>query len=217
MSCNKFLKEIIKDNNSYFLYVTISGQEFDITISDGSSVWCGTIDSSTVAEAASRLNMTIADFIDIIKQSCTNTKSNVITELCEKDENLVVKFKKVVDHEINVRIQLCSVLLVLTSNAKDHLQNILRFSVNQLNSTSEYLARVENDLSARKQELSDVLNKLDSFVADKVEMEQKLFAYFALVLNEKKRRIEMLEDEANVVRSQNVGSSNIPRNDTDSD
>ena len=211
------MKEIIKDNNSYFLYVTISGQEFDITISDGSSVWCGTIDSSTVAEAASRLIMTIADFIDIIKQSCTNTKSNVITELCEKDENLVVKFKKVVDHEINVRIQLCSVLLVLTSNAKDHLQNILRFSVNQLNSTSEYLARVENDLSARKQELSDVLNKLDSFVANKVEMEQKLFAHFALVLNEKKRRIEMLEDEANVVRSQNVGSSNIPRNDTDSD
>ena len=219
MRNNQFVKEISQNGCSYFIFIEIAEKEFEIVLTDCSSVWCGSISFTSLAEVASQVYYSVHEVINEIKIFFTNCQSNVFIKFdINKDENVILKFRKYVDRDIYASLQLCSILLTPKSNTKEYFQNILRFNITQFNYTSMCLIKTESDLSARTKELTDVSLKLEALITDKVEKDQNLFANFAQVLNAKKRKIEILEEERNSLRPQCINScSNISQNDVVSD
>ncbi len=224
MNNSTYLKEIkVNDHESYFVLTSITDQTFNFIVCKGLLVYRGKLNTGEIEEQSSQLSIDGNNVRDIILQFLMQKDAtDMLTEfvkLSDSDGCLVMKFKKILDRQMNIRAQLCSVELYQSAEVAEDLGKILHFSVDQLDRKTDTLARAESELKQTQGELQSSLDKLAALVAEKAEIEQKLFSNFALVLNEKKRKIDALQDELSTIQAQigTVASEDHAHNDSHSD
>ncbi len=214
MNNSTFLKEIkVNDQDSYFILATMSDQAITFVVCKGLQVYRGDLDTAEIEKRSSQLSISGNNVQDMILQFFVqNSVADMLVEFTDSDGGRVLKFKKILDGKKNIRAQLCAVELQPSSEAAEDLHRVLHFSVNQLDEKTDSLARSERELREAREELQSALDKMAALVTDKANIEHKLFANFALVLNEKKRKIDELSAQNGTMASED----NAP-NDSNSD
>lgn len=212
-----YLKEIkISDKEFYYILASVKEQTFNFIVCKGLSIYRGDLDAAEIEKHSAQLSISGNKVRDIILQFFTETDmADMLIEFVksgDNDDGMVLKFKKILDRQMNVRAQLCSVSLQPSAEAAEDLGRILHFSVDQLNRKTDTLAKAENELKQTQAELETALDKMAALVTERSEIEHKLFASFALVLNEKKRKIDSLQDEL----SANGNSATVDHANNDS-
>lgn len=220
MSNSTYLKEIkINDKEFYYVLASVDEQTFNFITCKGLQIYRGTLNAAEIEKNSAQLNISGKSIRDMILQFFTQSDvADMLIELVKSsgdDDVMTLKFKKILDRKMNVRAQLCSVQLQPSDEAEEDLGRILHFSVNQLDKKTDTLTKAENELKQTQNELQTMLDKMAALVAEKSEIEHKLFANFALVLNEKKRKIDSLQDE--LTANGSSATADHARNDSQSD
>uniref|UniRef100_A0A8D0BHA5 DNA repair protein XRCC4 n=1 Tax=Salvator merianae TaxID=96440 RepID=A0A8D0BHA5_SALMN len=184
---------------TYFLQIAWQkdlGTGFDITLSDGQSVWTGRVSEEEISKEAADIEMEQVKYIDELKKVLLfegghfdKYKFDISKQEVNK-ECIMFSFEKNLK---DVSFRLGSVILQKVSGPTEVISELISYCLDcvaELRDKNEHLQK-ENERLLN--DLEDIQEQLQKCVERKEELEADLYKKFVLVLNEKKAKIRSLQ------------------------
>lgn len=177
---------------------------FHIKIFDGDSTWSGKYNNESVKKYSDCCDETENEYVEHVKRYLEESDHHeVLYDFDINKENSELAtfiWKKKFDGGSTIKHGSVSVNLDKTVESKDLLLDILLEENRELRTTIETLNEKNNTVSA---ELNKYKTELENFVDIKTKLEESLYGKFTQLLNSKKRRIQLLEDNVHKISDSN--------------
>ncbi|XP_061762300.1 DNA repair protein XRCC4-like isoform X2 [Nerophis ophidion] len=207
----------------YFLCVEFAvdlGAGFALTLSDGSSAWIGEVSEDEVTCGANDTEVPREQYVEDLFQALTgggqgrglvrgagdvDVYSFQLTPDCRQ-----LSYHKVFD---GVPVLLGSLKLQPAPHPLQLTREMIGQSLKCNTNLQKHNLLLLEENHKLKEEHEHILQELEKHVQDKETMENELYSYFVLVLNEKKAKIKSLQDSLRQLQS----TANFHRKQRESD
>ncbi|GAB6022168.1 DNA repair protein xrcc4 [Chamberlinius hualienensis] len=191
---------IIKENKkrvNYFSVLQLVNDSLHIKLCEigNGKGWVSHFDSRSISNWVERTNLSADEYMQQSLAALTgnNKINNYIIELDEHDstgEVAELSWKKKLSEDEEILFKIGCVTLQRTKCHDD----MFRIIIDSVNSLQTELEDVKKRSDSLEDERSQLLRKVDECCSSKQQMEAELYSKFAQVLNEKKRKIEQLQN-----------------------
>lgn len=142
----------------------------------------GKVEAKVFEEAAGDLDISLDEYLGVLKKVLTTDIGMVGFEIELDCENKIMRVNRIIDlHIIYVEINL---------KEADKNYDMLDIALQKINNEKS-----KNEDPVTEKALTNVIHAVEEVLQEKEEWKQKLLAKFLLILNEKKKKISKLEKE----------------------
>lgn len=174
-----------------------------LKVSDGKQRWDGTFHRIALTSMAEKAKLAVDTFIqqslDALTQSGNEAITYAFSTSVDSSNNLTFIWKKHVISE-NVKFQIASVTLQQSSQT---ISSMLEFAVTSISSLKEDINSLTKTVENLKKERSQALEKLEQCATLKEDLESDLYGKFKLVLNDKKAKIRLFNEQIKTLAEEN--------------
>ena len=201
----KALTEIETEGCCPTLYVLTVYDKGTLTlkVSDGKQLWDGTFHRVALASMAEKAKLAVDTFMKQSLHALTQCGNEAVTYAFStstgSSNNLVFAWKRYVVSE-NVKFQIASVTLQQSSET---ISSMLEFAVSSISSLKEDISSLTKMVENLKRERSQALEKLEQCATLKEDLESDLYGKFKLVLNDKKAKIRLFNEQMKALTEEN--------------
>ena len=201
----KALTEIETEGCFPTLYVLTVYEKgtLSLKVSDGKQLWDGTFHKVALASMADKAKLAVDTFMKQSLHALTQCGNGAVTYAfstsTNSSNNLIFAWKKHVVSE-NVKFQIASVTLQQSSVT---ISSMLEFAVSSISSLKEDVSLLTKRVENLKKERSQALEKLEQCATLKEDIESDLYGKFKLVLNDKKAKIRLFNEQMKALTEEN--------------
>ena len=174
-----------------------------LKVSDGKQLWDGTFHRVALASMAEKAKLAADTFMKQSLHALTQCGNEAVTYAfstsIDSSNNLVFAWKKYVVSE-NVKFQIASVTL---QESSETISSMLEFAVSSISSLKEDISSLTKTVENLKKERSQALEKLEQCATLKEDLESDLYGKFKLVLNDKKAKIRLFNEQMKALTDEN--------------
>ena len=174
-----------------------------LKVSDGKQIWDGTFHRIALTSMAEKAKLAFDTFIQQSLHALTQCGNEDITFAFSTSVNssndLVFAWKKYIVSE-NVKFQIASVTLQQSSLT---ISSMLEFAVSSISSLKEDISSLTKKVENLKKERSQALENLEECANLKEDLESDLYGKFKLVLNDKKAKIRLFNEQVKTLAEEN--------------
>lgn len=210
LSSNSNLCKIVPEDDplkAYYLLARYDGTELSLYASDGEKTWSGVLSKNTLKElsAATHLKETdhLQDTLTALQQGGGDCAAFVYTVSTTSSGSLQLVWKRFLPEE-NIRFQLGSVVLHPTPSPKQTHSQLFDFAIDSTQTLRAEVSAVTTEKQRLITERASALQRLEESVSLKEELERDLYGKFKVVLNDKKAKIRMLDQQVEQLLDENA-------------
>lgn len=200
MSSNSSSETLVKKfkigNNTYYTKILWKPDDkdlFQFKIYDGENSWSGSFTLNEAEGFTKLLRKEGEEYYSDVKSCLKEQNSDYIYEFSKKEgESDVAIFNWSKPFE-DVNIPLCSISLKL-DNIAESKDTLLDFLINENEELKQGIELYSNKAKDMESEVTKCRQEMETFARMKDSMKEELYARFIQLLNEKKRRIVILEE-----------------------
>nr|XP_023017054.1 DNA repair protein XRCC4-like [Leptinotarsa decemlineata] len=183
----KNLFKLVKDENSeeFRIYAEFKENCFTLTIWQNSNAWIVPVQHDKILALAENLELDDTEYYSRIIKILNELPENVDLKIGPEDFSIYCKL----ENKIRIKYFSCPMEKVCYSKCVENLLDNFYLKRNDLLLNIESISKENDELKKSKKRIECVLQE---FIERKKRDDQELYSNFILVLNEKKRKIQQL-------------------------
>ena len=201
LSSNGNLCKIVPEDDplkAYYVLARYDGTDLSLCASDGEKAWSGVLSKNTLKELSAATHLKEADHLQdtltALQQGGGDCAAFVYAVSATSSGSLQLVWKKFLPEE-NIRFQLGSVVLHPTPSPKQTHSQLFDFAIDSMQTLRAEVSAVTAEKQRLITERASALQRLEESVSLKEELERDLYGKFKVVLNDKKAKIRMLDQQ----------------------
>ncbi|XP_023017054.2 DNA repair protein XRCC4 [Leptinotarsa decemlineata] len=183
----KDLFKLVKDENSeeFRIYAEFKENCFTLTIWQNSNAWTVRVQHDKILALAENLELNDTEYYSRIIKILNELPENVDLKIGPEDFSIYCRL----ENKIRIKYFFCPMEKVCYSKCVENLLDNFYLKRNDLLLNIESISKENDELKKSKKRIESVLQE---FIERKKRDDQELYSNFILVLNEKKRKIQQL-------------------------